>query len=324
MNISLITPASKRSLSGNRATAVRWARHLRDLGHRVSIAERYDGTPADLMIAIHAWRSAESIVRFRELRPGRPIVVLLAGTDVYAFQKSDPETTHRSMELADRLVGLHEFVSRDIPSRFRRKLDVIVQSAKPVARRAPLARAFEVCVVGHLREEKDPLRAALAARRLPADSRVRVIHVGRAHDASWAKRARAEMAANPRYVWLGEVPHWRVRRLMSRAGLMVLSSRLEGGANVVSEAIAARLPVLASRIAGNVGLLGRDYDGYYPVEDDAALARLMARAETDDRFLASLRRQCRAREPLFRPARERENWRRLVAELCGGPRTAHG
>jgi putative glycosyltransferase (TIGR04348 family) len=226
------------------------------------------------------------------------------------------------MELADRLVGLHELVGRDIPARFRRKLAIIIQSAAPIARRPPLKQHFEVCVVGHLREEKDSLRAALAARRLPAESHVRVVHLGRAHDAAWAEQARAEMAANSRYVWLGEVPHWRVRQVMSRARLMVLSSRMEGGANVVSEAIAAGLPIIASRIPGSVGLLGGDYRGYYPVEDDAALARLLRRAETARDFLARLEQQCRARAPLFRAARERDGWRRLIADLAGSPRPA--
>jgi putative glycosyltransferase (TIGR04348 family) len=313
----VVTPAPKRSLSGNRATAVRWARLLRDLGHRVSVAERYEDRPADMMVAIHAWRSAPAIRRFRDRHPDRPLVVLLAGTDVYSFQRTDPQTIHGSMELADRLIGLHRLVGRDIPPRFRAKLEVILQSARPIARRPPLRGCFEACVIGHLREEKDPLRAAWAARRLPAESRVRIVHLGRAHDPSWAAAAHDEMVDNPRYRWLGEVPHGRVRRIMSRARLMVLSSRMEGGANVVSEAIAAGLPVIAARIPGSVGLLGEDYGGYYPVEDTAALARLMARAETDRAFYRALRRQCRALAPAFRPARERECWRRLIGALGG-------
>ena len=315
MQISLVTPAPKGSRSGNRATAVRWASHLRAIGHRVRLGESYEREDGDLLVAVHAWRSAESIARFRDRFPRRPIVVLLAGTDIYSFQRSDPATTHRSMEIADRLVGLHALVHRDIPARFRKKLEIIYQSARPAARRAPLARTFEVCVVGHLREEKDPLRAALAARRLPPVSRIRVMHLGRAVNGEWAARARAEIAANPRYRWFGELAHGRVRHMMSRARLMVLSSRMEGGANVVSEAICAGLPILASRISGTVGLLGADYQGYFPVENERTLARLLARAESDPEYLKILEKQCRARAPLFRPAHEREAWRRLIAGL---------
>ena len=78
-----------------------------------------------------------------------------------------------------------------------------------------------------------------------------------------------------RYRWRGEVPGWQVRREFARSHVMVISSVMEGGANVVSEAIVAGVPVIASKIDGNVGLLGADYRGYYPAQDTAALAALL-------------------------------------------------
>jgi putative glycosyltransferase (TIGR04348 family) len=319
MNITLVTPAHKNSRSGNRTTAARWAAILRRLGHRVRVALAYEDEACDLLIALHAWRSAASLRRFRERHPDRPLVLGLGGTDIYRFIESDPETVLGSLELADAVVGLHDLVAEAVPERFRGKLTVIHQSAQALPRRLPpLGGAFEILVIGHLREEKDPMRAAEAAQLLPADSRIRVVHLGRAHEASWAERARAEMAANPRYRWMGEVPGWRVRRALARAPLMVLSSVMEGGANVISEAVAAEVPVLASEIAGSVGLLGRDYPGYFPVGDTAALARLMLRAERDAAFLAALRRRCAERAPLFAPERESEAWRGLIARLSGG------
>ena len=319
VKISLITPAPKRSLSGNRATAVRWARHLADLGHRVQISEVFQDEDADLLIAVHAWRSAQSVQRFREKFPDRPVIVGLAGTDIYRFQYSHPDETLGTMELADRLVCLHERVHPDIPAHFGTKLHVILQSAPPLHHRlAPTKRSFEVCVIGHLREEKDSLRTAYAARLLPKDSRIQVIHLGRAHNENWSKAAIAEMACNPRYRWRGEVPHWQVRRVMARARLMVLSSVMEGGANVISEAIVAGLPVIASRISGSVGLLGEDYAGYYPPEDQAALAGLLLKSESDTEFFALLQRQCGARVDLFHPEREREAWREVIAGLAWG------
>ena len=174
----------------------------------------------------------------------------------------------------------------------------------------------ERLVVGHLRTEKDPFRAALAARRLPPASRVTIVHLGGAHDPAWAETAEAEMRDNPRYVWLGDLPAARVRRLMARARLMVLSSIMEGGANVISEALVSGLPVLASRIDGSVGLLGEAYPGYFPVSDTAALAVLLDRAEREPGFLASLDAACAARAPLFTPERERASLGRLLAELA--------
>ena len=319
MKISLVTPAGKQSRAGNRRTAVRWARILDGLGHRVTISEEADGGGADMMVAVHAWRSARSIRAFAERHPERPLVVLLAGTDIYRFQHSHPAETIASMERATLLVGLHDLVHRAIPDRFAGKLRIIHQSALPLpGPRTPSRRHFEVCVIGHLREEKDPLRAAYAARLAPTESRLRVIQLGKAHDENWARAAEAEIADNPRYVWRGEVKGGQVRRHLAHSHAMVISSVMEGGANVVSEAVAAGLPVIASRIDGNLGLLGEDYAGYYPVEDTEALARLLQRAEEDPAFLKLLTAQVRQRQPLFRPARERAAWRRLLAELKRG------
>ena len=162
---------------------------------------------------------------------------------------------------------------------------------------------------------KDPLRAAEAARLLPATSRVRIEQVGRAYTPAWAARARAEMTANPRYLWRGDVPGAAVRRLLARSHAMVISSLSEGGANVISEAAVAGVPVLASRIDGNVGLLGADYPGYFPVGNTEALARLLKRLEGEPRFVARLIHALARRAPLFRPAREIAAWRRLLSGL---------
>ena len=211
----------------------------------------------------------------------------------------------RSIDLADGLIGLHDRVGDLLPRRVRGKLTIVRQSALPLpGPRQPRKRSFDVCIAGHLREEKDPLRTALAARRLPAESRIRITHLGRAHTPVWAAAARAEAKANPRYRWLGEVPHWQVRREFARAHLMVISSNQEGGANIVSEAVVAGVPVIASDISGNVGLLGPDYPGYYPVGDDKALAAQLLRAEREPDMLELLERRCRELAPSFAPKRE--------------------
>src|SRR5689334_11550467 len=213
MKISLITPAPKATHTGNRTTAVRWARMLRSLGHHVTLATRYDDTLADLMIALHAWRSADSVRAWRARYPQAPLIVGLGGTDIYRFQQCDPDVTLGSMRVADMLVGLHDLVSDAIPEEMHSKLRVIYQSVPPLLRRLPPLRdAFEVLVVGHLREEKDPLRTAQASRLLPPASRVQVVHLGMAHDERWSAAAHTEMVENPRYQWRGEVPGWAVRR----------------------------------------------------------------------------------------------------------------
>ena len=169
-------------------------------------------------------------------------------------------------------------------------------------------------LIGNLREEKDPFRCALAARLLPPTSRIRVTHVGRPYDEVFAEEARDHTASNPRYRWLGEVPRWKTRRLLSRSRLLAQTSIMEGGANVVSEALAAGVPVVGSDIPGNVGMLGEDYPGYYGVGDEVALARLLHRAETDEAFYEALNVGCAARRHLVAPERERAALESLVKE----------
>ena len=315
MKIVLITPEGPTSRTGNRVAASRWARILRGLGHRVRTAPDYDGRPADLMVAVHAWRSAAAIERFKSKYPARPVVLQLSGTDIYHYIDVAPAATLRAMELADRLVALNDLAWRIVPKRLRARLSVIHQSAKPLPRPRRPSQAVVVAVIGHLRDVKDPLRAAKAARLLPADSRIRVEQVGRAYTPQWAARARAEMAANPRHFWRDDVPAAAVRRLLARSHAMVISSFNEGGANVISEAAVAGVPVLASRMDGNVGLLGTDYPGYFPAGDTQALARLLRRVECEPRFVARLGKALARRAPLFRPAREIAAWRRLLASL---------
>ena len=314
MKIVLITPKGPTSRTGNKVAASRWAKILRELGHHVRVAYDYDGRSADLMVAVHAWRSADAIQRFKSTHPDRPVILQLSGTDIYGYIKSDPAPTLRSMELADRLVALNDLAWRVVPRRLRARLSVIHQSADPLPSRRP-SRDVVVSVIGHLRDVKDPLRAAKAARLLPRDSRVRIEQVGRAYTPQWAQRARAEMAGNPRYLWRDDVPAAAVRRLLARSHAMVISSRSEGGANVVSEATVAGVPVLASRMDGNIGLLGADYPGYFPVADTRALARLLRRLEDEPDFARRLGAALRKRAPLFRRSREKAAWRRLLESV---------
>ena len=170
-------------------------------------------------------------------------------------------------------------------------------------------------MLGHLRPVKDPFRTALAVRLLPPASRLAILHLGSALSPEMAAQARAEAAVNPRYRWLGEVPRGRALRVLGRCRLLVLTSELEGGANAISEAVAVSVPVLSSRIAGSVGLLGADYPGYFPVGDTAALARLLERAESDAAFYRALQEWCARLSPLVDPVRERQSWADLLAEL---------
>lgn len=316
MHIGIITPAAARSLNGNRATALRWADFLCQLGHRVSIDVEWHDAAYDLMVALHAWRSADSIAAFKQQYPERPLVLVMTGTDLYHFIKSHPEPTLASINYADRLVTLHQLATRVLPASAQDKVHVIHQSAIPLPK--PVKRSvrhFDICVVGHLREEKDSLRVAYAVRDLPENSRLRVLHYGKAHNEEWAKYAREEMKINPRYHWFGEVPHGKIRRAYSSCHLMVLPSIMEGGANVISEAIVAGLPVIASDIDGSVGLLGEDYAGYYPVQDTQKLREQLLKAEAEPDHLKTLAEQCSERAALFTREAEKQALADLLKDM---------
>lgn len=315
MKIEIVTPAPPRSRFGNRVTAVRWARILRKLGHRVLLTQVYGGEPCDLLLALHAKRSYAAVRDFHREHPERPILVALTGTDLYRDLPRS-RRARKSLELATRLIVLQPKARENLEPRFRQKVRVIYQSCPRSPREISHPRkTFDVCVIGHLRAVKDPFRAALAARRLPASSRVRILHLGAAMDERFARRAQSEMQTNPRYRWFGELPPGRVQRILRRCDLCVLSSRMEGGANVISEAVVAGVPILASQIRGSVGLLGEDYRGYFKVGDTEALAKLICRAETDRIFRGRLATHCKKLAPLFDPGREQTTWRRLLREL---------
>ncbi|MBB43554.1 MAG: TIGR04348 family glycosyltransferase [Rhodospirillaceae bacterium] len=316
MKISLVTPAGKQSKAGNRRTAIRWARILRELGHKVKVSEQDNGRNADMMIAVHAWRSRHSIRKFNMEHPDRPLIVLLAGTDIYKFQHSHREETYDSMHRATALVCLHDLVSYAIPKHFKNKLNLIYQSSHPLRRpRIPSKKRFEVCVVGHLREEKDSLRAALATHLVQKDSNLYVVHLGKASNMEWEQAARNETANNHRYEWRGEVSNSEVRRQFSRSHAMIISSIMEGGANVVSEAVVCGLPIIASNIDGNIGLLGDNYAGYYEVKDENQLAHVLEYAENSPNFIKKLERQILKKKMLFSPTAEIEAWEKLIKRL---------
>ena len=314
MKIALVTPARPVAHSGNRNTAVRWATLLRELGHRVRVATVWDDRPADLMIALHARRSHESIARFAAAFPQRPLLVMLTGTDLYADIRVDA-AAKLSLKLATRLIVLQHAGLLELAPSVRRKTRVIYQSTRSIKKPAPLKSNFEICISGHLREVKDPFRLAAALNYLPAQSRIRAVQIGGAMDARMRTEAVRWMRREPRYDWPGELPHGAALKRLARARLMVISSRMEGGANVVTEALAAGVPIIASRISGNIGMLGQDYAGYFPFGDERALARVLWRAESDAEFYARLKRQCGARRSLTYRSREKNALRRLLSEV---------
>jgi putative glycosyltransferase (TIGR04348 family) len=308
--IVIVTPAAAGARSGNRHTALRWASLLRGAACRVRVAGEWQGEPCNTLVALHARRSHGSIVRFNQAHPGKRLVVVLTGTDLYR-DLPDSAAARQSLELADRVIVLQEAALRELGGAIRRKARVVYQSADPKLRHAPPDGCFRIAVIGHLRAEKDPMRTALALHYLHAD-RAEVVHLGAALDSALGEEAQRWMAREPRYRWLGSVTHSRALAWLARCHVLVVSSVMEGGANVIAEAARVGTPVIASRISGNVGMLGRDYPGFFPLYDQRRLARLLERAASDRRFYRALKQSLLKRRHLFAPAAER---RALIAAI---------
>lgn len=310
--VCIISPAAQAANNGNGQTADRWCRFLAPVAE-VQVLLEWQGEPVDAMIALHARRSADSVRRFISSDNTR-LALVLTGTDLYRDIDSDKGAQH-ALNCASHLVVLQEEGLNRLAPALRSKARVIVQSASRRQRIKEVGCRLTLVAVGHLREEKDPQVLMRAAALLSQDEPVDIVHIGAALDPALADAARQTAAACANYRWIGGVSHPVARRWISRSQALIHMSRMEGGANVVIEAIRSGVPVLASRIDGNLGLLGRDYEGYFEMGDAVGLAALIQRFQAEPGYAATLAAQCEARAPLFAPEAERRNVRKLVADL---------
>lgn len=322
----IVTPALAAANNGNWQTARRWQRFLAPLYPTRLVkawpdAQAAADTASDTaMIALHARRSADSIAAWHARHGAGRLALVLTGTDLYRDIACDA-AAQRSLALAARLVVLQACGAAGLPPALRHKTRTIYQSAPPRRPLEKTARHLRALMVGHLREEKSPATLFAAARLLAGRSDILIDHIGAALDPELGSLAQATQAACPHYRWLGGLAHEHARRRMQQAHLLIHPSRMEGGAQVIIEAVQSGTPVLASLIDGNRGMLGDDYAGYFAWNDAAALARLLAecRATQADHtgLLAALHAQCHERAALFAPASEQAAVRALVTEMLG-------
>lgn len=314
--VMIVSPALATANNGNWQTAWRWSRMLHPDFNTV-IAKQWAGEDVDVLLALHARRSAQSVAAWARAKGARGLAVVLTGTDLYRDIQFDA-CAQRSLELATRLLVLQERAPMALPARWRAKTTVLFQSAPARRALAKTSQHLRALMVGHLRDEKDPLTYIRAARRLAGEGDIYFDHVGDALDVALGQACAAAGAELPRYRWLGGLPHAVTRARIQRAHVLVHASKMEGGAHVILEAVQSGTPVLASRIDGNVGMLGQDYAGYFALGDDAALAALLRRCRDDHDYLTRLCEQCKARAHLFAPTRERSQLLQLVMALADG------
>jgi putative glycosyltransferase (TIGR04348 family) len=307
--VLIVSPALANANNGNWQTAWRWSRML------------------EVMLALHARRSADSIAAWAKARgassdaPG--LAVVLTGTDLYRDIQSET-MAQRSLALARRLVVLQECGPAVLPADIRQKARVIFQSSTARRTLAKSPERLRAVMVGHLRDEKSPQTLFEAARLLKAYPDIFIDHIGEPLDETLGEQARATALECPNYRWLGGLTHDATRARIQRAHVLIHASKMEGGAHVVMEAVCSGTPVLASRIDGNVGMLGANYPGYFELGNAQGLAGLLVRIRKcqltagtalEDTFLTQLQTLCAKRAPLFDPATEQEALVNLVNDL---------
>jgi putative glycosyltransferase (TIGR04348 family) len=315
-SICIISPALAAANNGNWQTAKRW-QHMLSSDYHVEIMLQWDGKPYDAMLALHARRSADSIAQWAAKFPAKPIVLALTGTDLYRDIAVDP-LAQQSLKLAHRLVVLQDMGLKSLPLEYQSKCQVIFQSTprrQPVQKTTQKLRAL---MVGHLRSEKSPETYFATARALAHRPDIVLEHIGAPLDADLGEQARQLASEVPNYRYLGEQTHAATRARIARAHVLVHPSRMEGGAHVVMEAVMSGTPVLASRIDGNVGMLGADYAGYFDCGDAQQLANALIECREGQNQLSSklavLTRQCSFRENLFEPLAEQTALLRIVSQ----------
>jgi putative glycosyltransferase (TIGR04348 family) len=312
--ISLVRPFSTVKHIGEEHTAGRWANILRQLGHKVHEQMHWSEEACDMMIAIHARKSASAIRAFRQTYPDKPLLLIMTGTDLYQDLPDDVEA-QESLELADRLIVLQAEGMKALPEKYHAKTRIIYQSAVPLKPLKSSSYLFNILLVGHLRQEKDPFCLPRALHFLSDKSEIRVAHYGRALSREMALQAKVWQKEDSRYQWFGYKSPAFVRQKMRQADLLVHSSLLEGGANAICEAIQTDLPIIASAVPGNIGMLGADYPGFFPVQNPQALADKIRKALTDKIFYQALQQAVQARQSFCSPAREKAAIDNLLREF---------
>ncbi|MGK0303417.1 MAG: putative glycosyltransferase (TIGR04348 family), partial [Planctomycetota bacterium] len=304
--------ATRGSRSGNRVTALRWAGLLRQLGHRVTIATEWQNQPSDVLVTVHAVKSAKSVLAASHDQPGIRVVTLLAGTDIYPTF-TPGEEARAALSRADALLALQPRALSLLPAELLKKSRTIVQSATTTA--TPKRDAFTATVIAHLRPIKQPHIAVEAIEMMPKRIDMRLIIAGSSLDDNYGQRVAELVKRSPGAEWVGALPRRATKQLIASCHICIVPSSAEGGANVVSEAIAAGTPILCTAIPGNLGLLGDDWPGVFPVGDSAALAALLERAATEKSFLDDLCLRTREMQSMVDPSTERQAWHTLLLEL---------
>jgi putative glycosyltransferase (TIGR04348 family) len=313
-SVVIVSPALANANNGNWRTAKRY-RQLLKAHFQVRLVSEWNGTKSDdVLIALHARRSFRSIASWHAVHGAKGLVVVLTGTDLYRDIQHDSQA-QQSLEFANRLVVLQSMGLDELSARFKAKTSVLLQSTIPRVTLPKTRRCIRVVMVGHLRGEKSPRTLFEAAALLAEQLDIHIQHIGAEHDQVLASMAHQTAALYPNYQFTGALNYPETRRQIQRSHVLVHTSCMEGGAHVIMESVCSGVPVIASRIPGNMGMLGEDYTGLFPVGDAKALAEMLIRFRHDAEFEELLKKQCALRAPLFSAEHERKGLLTIVQSV---------
>lgn len=313
MKVCVASPYPLSELKGNSVTTKRIVEILQEGRIDARGSHLYDGLPADVLISLHAVKGAPAVEEFCEKRPEGRVVVLIAGTDLYDTLPKGSEAGYRALEKADRIVVVQETAVQRLPEIFQEKAVVVPNSLDPISVEAnPGESPFIISVVGHPRPVKRPFLTIESVSKHPEWEDLEVWLIGKALDDESRRKAEEWGEKDARFRWFGGLPREEALKLLAKSNLTVNSSVSEMGANAILEAMTIGVPVLASRVEGNEGLLGEDYPGYF---DEDELENVL-QAVVDKRVdLKEWVRLATERLPLFSRERESACWLELLEDL---------
>ena len=320
LEIAMVLPEDAPVGSGNRVSAGRWSAMLRAGGHRVRELEapgqHADYAGLDLWIGLHAERSSSSLDLALTRAPGLRAITVLTGTDLNR-EGGPSESTQDQLDRSNRLVILNKSARRLVPEPLQdrvRYLPQVPTGIDPIpVRQAPTAT---LAMLGHLRPVKDPEVVLRALENLPRGLGLRVLHAGKPLCAE-LEQACLNASRNPSlpYQYLGPVDRTAALGILAESQGLLLPSRSEGGASVLSEALLTGRAVISSDAPGITSFLPDDYSGTFAIGDDRQLGERLERFATDAEWRHQLTELCASAGEQLRGFDEARGWLELVCEL---------
>ncbi|MFT5129761.1 MAG: glycogen(starch) synthase [Rhodothermales bacterium] len=229
-----------------------------------------------------------------------PFIVSLRGADVPGHQ---PEQLRRQHQLAGPVIRFlwkraaavvaNSAGLADTATRFAPDIPVaIVPNGVDTSFFAPSVKPLrtpQMLYVGRLSQEKGVDCLLQAVAKLEGDWQLGIVGDG-------PERPALEAMADDRVRFLGWQDKAKLRQRYQEASIFVLPSRYEGMANVVLEAMASGLPVVATTVGGNAELIVPGETGWLvPPDDPDAMAHALRPLLRDSELRIRCGRAGRAR-----------------------------